>query len=421
MNEHLTPQAHSLVGGSTAARRIGCPRSLVLEPLVPADTGSIYAREGTALHEIMAKVVAEDVEPYSLLPFTFEHEATATEPAWSFTVTEDLWDELGEPALAAFDKFILDLEEEKGEAADLLVEQRCSLPGIEGAFGTTDIVGRCGDIAFVWDWKFGSGPVAAIGNEQLLFYARAAQNDNPEMFEGVTEVWLCIMQPKISDQPDVWRADPSAPEIMRQQLVAAVREADEKGQDARVEKGHWCRFAPCRAICPLHAGVGIALGEKLASLGHIDNKGKPRLTAIDFAEDLPALLEAAEAAREWVAALQAAAHNFAEGGGAIPGYKLVEKRSSGRDWTRDEEKIKQWFSRNGIPVNEYAPRKLVTPPAAEKILKAYDKELPPKLYEAKPSSGTSLVKEDSPRPAVATAADTARALSARLEKYRAPE
>lgn len=49
MNQHITPDQHSdLVGGSTAARRIGCPRSFALEQLVPKDNrGSIYAQEST--------------------------------------------------------------------------------------------------------------------------------------------------------------------------------------------------------------------------------------------------------------------------------------------------------------------------------------------------------------------------------------
>ena len=60
---HLTPEEHSdIVGGSTAARRIGCPRSYALEQLVPKDDrGSEYAREGTALHELMAMALRDGV------------------------------------------------------------------------------------------------------------------------------------------------------------------------------------------------------------------------------------------------------------------------------------------------------------------------------------------------------------------------
>lgn len=418
MADQNTPLDHSSVGGSTAARRIGCPRSLVLEPRVPKDPGSIYAREGTALHELMAKVLIEEKEPYDLLPFTHNQPEKGGEPAWSFEVTADLWDELGEPALAAFDRFCDALELETGEPVILEIETRCAFPGIDGAFGTTDILGRSGHVAFVWDWKFGSNPVQARDNKQLLFYAKAASVDYSELFAGVDEVWLCIMQPKIdSDGPDVWRTDLDALDAFAVELSEAVRIADEQGDKAPCVKGDWCKFAPCRAICPHFAGVGIELGARLEALGHRDNKGKPRISGHDIADDLPALLEMAEAANDWVKALHAAALGYAQGGGRIEGYKLVEKRSSGREWTRDDEKIKQWFSRNGVKVDDYAPRVLITPPAAEKLLKIEGKELPEKLYKAKPSSGTSLVKEDSPREAVGSAADTARELGARLAAY----
>ena len=92
MADHLTPEEHSdIVGGSTAARRIGCPASYRLEQLVPKDErGSDYAHEGTALHELMAMALRDGVEPTDMLPYTF----TAADASWSHTVTQDLWDEL---------------------------------------------------------------------------------------------------------------------------------------------------------------------------------------------------------------------------------------------------------------------------------------------------------------------------------------
>ena len=84
---HETPEEHSdVVGGSTAARRIGCPRSYALEKLVPPDPGSSYAREGTALHEMMAIILDKDKKPEELLPFTFKREGHDVEGDWKFTV-----------------------------------------------------------------------------------------------------------------------------------------------------------------------------------------------------------------------------------------------------------------------------------------------------------------------------------------------
>ena len=81
---NIQPTAHSsIVGGSTAHRRLNCPRSYALEKLLPKDKGSIYAREGTALHALWAKVLEDDVEPLDLLPYRHEEPARDGEPGLS--------------------------------------------------------------------------------------------------------------------------------------------------------------------------------------------------------------------------------------------------------------------------------------------------------------------------------------------------
>ena len=62
MNEDT--EHSSLVGGSTADRRINCPASYQLEQKVPKgikEKSSIYADEGTALHECMAYILRNDI------------------------------------------------------------------------------------------------------------------------------------------------------------------------------------------------------------------------------------------------------------------------------------------------------------------------------------------------------------------------
>ena len=129
-----TPEAHSsLVGGSTAARRIGCPRSYALEQFVPdTDKGSTYAQEGTALHEIMARTLQDDIEPTDLLPFNYEDEREG----WSYRITHACWNEKGEPALTAFDSFIAAQEQRLQADARFLIEKRVQFPAVKDAFGT---------------------------------------------------------------------------------------------------------------------------------------------------------------------------------------------------------------------------------------------------------------------------------------------
>jgi hypothetical protein len=81
---------------------------------------SVYAQEGTALHELLGYCLEHDAEPKAMLPYTF---TTPKDGGWSFTVTEDLWEEKGEPALRAFDTFVADEEERLGLIIMLIIIQ----------------------------------------------------------------------------------------------------------------------------------------------------------------------------------------------------------------------------------------------------------------------------------------------------------
>jgi len=272
MTAHITPEEHSdLVGGSTAARRMGCPRSYKLERLVPKDErGSEYAREGTALHELMAMTLRDGIEPTDILPYTF----TSADGGWSFTVDRELWDAKGEPALTAFDKFCAQMEREIGDDMHMLIERRVAVPGIPGAFGTADIIGRCGAELFVCDWKFGFKTVAADANKQLMFYAAGALNTERAWVtseladDPTTPVTLAIIQPLNAGQGnDIvqhWTTTVGDLAAYMDELRAAVTEAQEDG--ARIAKGEWCNFARCKTVCPLYLNAVGSLGEKLAEL-----------------------------------------------------------------------------------------------------------------------------------------------------------
>ena len=413
---NLQPDEHSdIVGGSTAHRRLNCPRSYALEKLLPRDKGSIYAREGTALHALWAKVLEDDVEPLDLLPYKHEEPARGEEPGWTYLIDELTWAEIGEPALAAFDRFVLKLEEEQGVRAKIMVETRCSFPGIEDAFGTTDVCILCGDVVVVWDWKAGSGPVSAVDNDQLKFYARALWNDHPEWFEGVERVILAIMQPKVNDhEPDIWYTDKAHLERFALQLQDVVKTARAEGENAPIERGDWCKFATCKAICPLWAGRTMLLAEKLAAAKVQTNDGK--LTPRVLGDELPDLLELAEIAEDWAKQLRATAHAHLEEGGTIEGWKLVEKRSSGRDWAKTPEELIAWFRNRKFTLDEYMPRQMLSPAQAEKLLKGTGRELPDDLFVKRPSSGSSMAREGSTRPDYATNVGKAQDLLAKLKE-----
>lgn len=397
MTQHITPEEHSdIVGGSTAARRIGCPASYKLEQLVPRDDrGSVYAQEGTALHELMAMALRDGIEPTDLLPYTFN-----APQGWSFTVDRDLWDDKGEPALAAFDAYVAQVEKEIGQPMRLLVERRVQFPDISGAFGTADIIGRCGDELFVMDWKFGHGLVSPDNNKQLLFYASGALNTEREWVGEVqydTPVTLAIIQPVNAAQGrdilQAWTTDVGHLESYAAELVAAVAEAATDG--ARCAKGDWCKFARCKTVCPLHINAFGALGEKLAALNEAKaaSNGSPE-DRLDWAQRYAELLEMAELVEPLVAEVFAQAHAYAEQGNKIEGWGLQAKPEGNRKWAVEQRLLKMFFKRHRIKLDEWAERKLKSPTQIEKLLKARDIALPAHYVQRAPSSGTTLKRTE---------------------------
>lgn len=421
MTDHLTPEEHSdIVGGSTAARRIGCPASYRLEQQVPKDDrGSSYAQEGTALHELMAMALRDGVEPTEILPYTF----TAADGSWSFTVDRDLWDAKGEPALAAFDKFCAQMELEIGADMEMLVERRVAVPGIPGAFGTSDIIARCGGELFVMDWKFGFKPVLATENKQLMFYAAGALNTEREWIgeelagDPTTPVTLAIIQPlNTQSGKDIvqhWTTTVGALDEYMVTLQAAVAEAQR--DDARVAKGSWCDFARCKTVCPAHLNAVALLGEKLQALKERQaaSNGSPD-DRLDWGQRYAELLEMAELAEPLVAEIFAQAHAYTEQGNAVPGWGLEAKKAGARSWAVEERILRMYFKRNRIKMDEWTERKMKSPAQIEKIVKARNLTLPAHYVAAGVSSGTKLSRSEKISKPVQSVPERLRALAEKL-------
>lgn len=398
------PDKHSsIVGGSTAARRIACPASYRLEQQVPEDkTGSSASQEGTVLHEMMTKLLLDpDLEPESLLPFTFTHA-----DGWVFTLSHDVWVEKGVPALDAFLDYMESIERETGAEFTYLVEKSCEMPGIEGAFGTSDIIWKCGNLSGVWDWKFGYRAVKAEANEQLMFYARAAMNTFPEMFAEAAEIELAIMQPMRSDEPDVWTTHADELELFRMELVAAV-DAAANAHDPVMARGKHCDFARCKSVCPLHLNPTQRLAEKLGLRKDQDAEeqaaGSPPLAddeALDghetFIEMLPDLLELAVIAEDYAKEVFARAASLSVADEAVRemlrphGWGLKEGRAGNLAWIADQKKIEGALRRRGLKKADFIKQTLISPTQAGKKLEALGAELPDKLAERPAPKGPTF-------------------------------
>lgn len=419
-----TPQEHSsLVGGSTASRRINCPRSYALEQIAPKSKGSAYAREGTALHEMMAVILDKDKDPEDLLPFTHDQPAKGIEDAWTLTIDHDLWEQHGAPALEMFEDFLDQLEAETGADAVYYIEKKFAFPGIDDAFGTSDVVFKCGNIGGIWDWKFGRRHVSAKENQQLMFYFASAREAMPDFFADTDDLRLCISQPQCNEtEPEVWETDHETINDFVKLLQRTIKSIEKLGRGAKIKKGKWCDFADCKLVCPLHVKASADLGKAMKKLDLHQNRAEGTPPVIkDMGEFMADAMELAEMAESWAKKVAAMTSERLENGMEVPGWKVVAKRSSGKDWLVDTDTAKKRLASRGLKAADYLVTKVITVPQAIKKLKKLGKELPEELYEVKPSSGVTLTREGDPRPSAATPASRAAALGSALLKATGDE
>ena len=348
-------QHSKIVGGSTAKRVINCPGSVALVAEMPPQPSSSYAEEGTLLHNEISEFLGT--------------------LGYRFTCSQDLIEGKLIPALELLDE--VDPTKEMLYEVETRVGFGDLLPGV---FGSTDLMGRIGSKAIILDWKFGAGvPVPAEENEQLMFYAAAAMR-TPEakwVFDGATEVELIIIQPPAIKR---WTTTIARIKEFEQTLVKAVKIAQQP--DAPLKHGDHCRWCSAKPVCPIMTGA-------------VDRAIEIKMDKIDV-DKLGAYLHNADLLEAWIKDLRSLAEEMLKKGKPVAGWKMVPKRAT-RSWVKEEDAKAALLQH--LKESEVIETKLVSPAAAEKLLKAQKLKLPDGLTVAI-SSGNTIAPESDPRPAV---------------------
>ena len=361
------PVLHSrVVGGSTAKRVIACPGSVALCAAMPPKPSSKYADEGTLLHNVMDIILSTGQTPESCIGMKYG----------DIKLTDELINEKVYPALRALDE--IDPNKEMEYATETRVGFGDFLPDV---FGSTDLLGRIGRRAFILDWKFGSGvAVDAEENDQLMFYAAAAMR-TPEVqwvFDDCDEIECIIVQP-----PSVkrWVTTTKRIKEFETDLKAAVKIAAKP--NAPLFAGEHCRWCAAKPTCPMMTGA-------------VERALHAQLDILDVAQ-IASYLKKADMLEQWIADVRGLAHQVLDAGKPVPGYKLVAKRAI-RQWV-DEDQALVAMMNEGLSEDELLVSKVISPAQAEKVLKKHGKQLPANQVVAV-SSGSTLVEESDPRPAV---------------------
>lgn len=372
----------SIVGGSTAKRVINCPGSVALVNKMPPKPSSEFADRGTLLHDVIAEILGKDLPWDQFIGTKYNDQV----------LTQELFDEKIVTALQLLD------EVDPDKRMEYEVETRVGFGDLlPGVFGSTDLVGRIGDRAVVLDWKFGDGVVVdAEENPQLMFYAAACMR-TPEAswaFNGASEVELVIIQPPVMRR---WVTTKERIKQFEQELVLAVHESQKP--DAKLQHGDHCRWCAAKPICPRMTGA-------------VDRALKTQLDQVDL-PTLGRYLQNADLLEQWIADLRGLAKQMLDSGKSVPGYKLVNKRST-RQWVNEQEAIAQLHDMGLTRDELYKPEELSSPAQIEKVLKKRKMALPDDLVVAV-SSGTTMAPESDPRPAVVQIGQTLVAALSKLQ------
>lgn len=336
------PAAHAVLGPSSAHRWLNCPGSVRVAAQVQQDPGSTSpaALEGTIAHALM-----EIEGRYAFGQITREEYLLEYE-AWRISTGFDL-DRVGEMA-AHVEEMINFLKGRMSllKNGSILFEQRLS-SGIDGVWGTSDVVMYDATTVEIWDLKYGMGHlVDPEGNEQLMLYALGALDNFGDIITDTQEMVLGIYQPRISGGVRAWATTPDHLREWREE-VARPAAALAMTDDAPIipsEKA--CTWCPARGECEVRAKwmVGEDFGAPYVEVQRPD--------LLDPAE-MAMVLDRLPAIEAWIKDVQKAAFTRVyQNGEEIPGWKTV--RSGGRRSIKDHAAAIQTLIDLGFSAEEVA-------------------------------------------------------------------
>lgn len=444
--------AHAFLSPSGAPAWMRCNAKPFREEGLP-DNGSDASNEGTAAHFLLEQCLIQGVDADKF---------TGCSIAVGDTVefhTSGKWP-VG-PEMTREIQKVLDLARSDAEGATIYSEQVLPISqftGEEGATGTCDMIVVRGRTLRVRDLKYGRGvQVFAEGNEQLLIYGGAAL-DEFDLLGEVETLELCIDQPRLNHY-DMWTISVADAKVLLEKIrqTADLILTTEPETLAAEPGDKQCKFCKAKATCEeyrdfvlgaivddfvdLDKGaveVSIDQAEKLLAnafgvtpkaidfqpdmhpdFGHEKEVAahfivkkpniRPSLEAAELAlpeasdERLATLMDAADMIEGFAKAVRAETERrLLLGKFSDPRYKLVQGKRGNRVWFNPQDAEAQMKCMR-LKVDQMYDFKLISPPAAEALLKASNPRKWAKLEK--------LIGQTDGAPSVAPASDKRPALS----------
>lgn len=358
---------HAKLSPSGAHRWMACPGSVQLEAEYP-DSGSSYAREGTAAHELAA-IVLEHVGAHAkdYIGKKIRYDDHGEEMLWEVT-----------PEMAEHVDDYVNFVRERAQGKTLYIE--CKLPishltGEADATGTSDVViidipNRTIEVI---DLKYGMGVrVDAEDNPQLQMYALGAVEEYSLVCD-FERVGMVIHMPRLNHVSE-W-------EIPVAQLIEFGGDVGHAADKVRWEEPTFnpgekqCRFCKAKATCPaLLADMSEIVSGSVASADDFAQFLPQTVDSQSGDNYLPMAMAKVGMVEDWCKAVRAEVERRLLAGKQVDGYKLVEGRRGNRAW-RDDAEVERLFKSFRLKQEEMYDFKLISPTKADKLLQANPKRL----------------------------------------------
>lgn len=392
----MPPNNHKRLSASSMHRWSQCPGSIRLSEGIESKS-SVYAAEGSAVHYLCEHCLSTGKDAAYYLGNCIVH-VDGTHHSIALA-KNDLW-----PGW--------EVDQEMVECVQLYLNTvRCDLSALPGAvleiektFDLSelhpDLGGTCDAIVaqpwgklIVYDYKHGAGyPVEVENNPQAMYYGLGAY-----LGLDYDEIELVIVQPRARHKDGPvrrWVLDPRALMEWAEGVLLPAAKATE-AQEASVNPGDHCRFCPALKTCRGFADHAMEVAKT-------DFQAIPLPSPDHLSEgDLLKVLASADLLKTWLGEVFAHAQKILEGGGNLPGWKLVQKKTN-RQWTDEREVVKALYPKYKAVLEVY-DKKIKSVAQLERLIKqkGLDVDLSP-LVE-KPEGGLTLAPESDRRPAVTPA------------------
>ena len=372
----MPPIKHALLGASSAARWIACTPSARATEGLP-DQESTYAAEGTRAHEVCEKALR-----YKLAKW---------EAGKPFDLLSD-WAQQSMPTemFNAANQYVSFLHEQwVGFSCrpGVFIEQEVDVTRwVPGGFGTCDCLMIGGGLLHIIDFKYGQGvPVSPVRNPQLMYYALGAY----ALFDGlesIDTVRMSIVQPRIQEEPETW-------ELPLSDLLSWAREVLQPAAEmAWRGEGTFCPGEHCR-FCKAHPACR-GWQEKYGPLAGFEPLPQPAALSD---EELGEWLQKVEGLAAYARELEDYAQTALLEGRTLPGWKLVQGRST-RKWTNQDAAFRQ-MEADGIDEAMLYTRTPISLTTAEKMLGKKKFAEVMSAFITRAPGAPKLAKDSDPRPA----------------------